>query len=330
MQDKNKLDQGAQDFFVFLYKKRKPLILVFIIAGIGSVIASLLMTELFRSTAIVFPAATSTVSFSEQRNAKAGAMDFGEEDQAEQLIQILQSSRIRNRIVDYFDLYNYYDIEPDENNRNFKLQKNYDKHIKFERTRYGSIVIDVLDKDPTQAADIANYIVKLIDTVKNEIVKERTVPAFEIISRKYRQLESEKLQLEDTLIKLSMMGVVTKESRANLYTSLSQVKTAADHDYIKKAIQVNAAYGALYDGLAELREFKTDKLTTLEAAYEQAESDANADFTHKFEVESAVPADKKAKPKRLIVVLVATFGALAAAILILLVQEKLAEIKRIA
>ncbi len=328
MQDKNKIDQGAQDFFVFLYKKRKPLLIVFIIAGIGSVIASLLMTELFRSTAIVFPAATSTVSFSEQRNAKAGAMDFGEEEQAEQLIQILQSSRIRNKIVEKFDLYNYYEIKPDESNRNFKLQKNYDKHIKFERTRYGSIIIDVLDKDPVRAADMANYIVKLIDTVKNEIVKERTVPAFEIISRKYRQLESEKLQLEDTLIKLSMMGVVTKESRANLYTSLSQVKSAADHDYIKKAIEVNAAYGALYDGLAELREFKTDKLTTLEAAYEQAESDASSDFTHKFDVETAVPADKKAKPKRLIVVLVSTFGALAAAILILLVQEKLADIKR--
>jgi uncharacterized protein involved in exopolysaccharide biosynthesis len=188
----------------------------------------------------------------------------------------------------------------------------------------------VLDKNPNQAAEIANYIVKLIDTVKNEIVKERTVPAFEIISRKYRQLEKEKQQLEDTLMKLSAMGVVTKESRANLYTSLSQVKTASDHEFIKKAIEVNAAYGALYDGLAELREFKTDKLTTLEAAYEQAESDANADFTHKFEVESAVPADKKAKPQRLIVVLVSTFGALAAAILILLIQEKLAEIKRLA
>lgn len=330
MQDKNKIDQGAQDFLVFLYKKRKPLLIVFVLAGISSVVASLLMTELFRSTAIVFPAATSTVSFSEQRNAKAGAMDFGEEEQAEQLIQILQSSRIRNKVVERFDLFNYYDIKPDDNNRNFKLQKKYDKHIKYERTRYGSIVIDVLDKNPNQAAEIANYIVKLIDTVKNEIVKERTVPAFEIISRKYRQLENEKLQLEDTLMKLSAMGVVTKESRANLYTSLSQVKTASDHDFIKKAIEVNAAYGALYDGLAELREFKTDKLTTLEAAYEQAESDANADFTHKFEVEAAVPADKKAKPKRLIVVLVSTFGALAAAILILLVQEKLAEIKRLA
>ncbi len=330
MQDKNKIDQGAQDFLVFLYKKRKPLIVVTLLAGILSLIASFMMTELFRSTAIVFPAATSTVSFSEQRNAKAGSMDFGEEEQAEQLIQILQSARIRNKVIERFDLFNYYEIKPDESNRNFKLQKQYDKHITFERTRYGSIVIDVLDKDPNHAADIANYIVKMIDTVKNEIVKERTVPAFEIISRKYRQLENEKLQLEDTLMKLSKMGVVTKESRANLYTSLSQVKTAADHDFIKKAIEVNATYGALYDGLAELREFKTDKLTTLEAAYEQAESDANADFTHKFEVESAVPADKKAKPKRLIVILVSTFGALAAAILILLVQEKLAEIKRLA
>lgn len=330
MQDKNKIDQGAQDFLVFLYKKRKPLIIVTLLAAVSSVIGSFMMTELFRSTAIVFPAATSTVSFSEQRNAKAGAMDFGEEEHAEQLIQILQSSRIRNKVVERFDLFNYYEIKPDETNRNFKLQKKYDNHISYERTRYGSIVIDVLDKDPEHAAEIANYIVKLIDTVKNEIVKERTVPAFEIISRKYRQLENEKLQLEDTLVKLSMMGVVTKESRANLYTSLSQVKTAADHDYIKKAIEVNAAYGALYDGLAELREFKTEKLTTLEAAYEQAESDANADFTHKFEVEAAVPADKKAKPKRLIVVLVSTFGALAAAILLLLVQEKLAEIKRLA
>jgi tyrosine-protein kinase Etk/Wzc len=330
MQEKNKIDQGAQDLFVFIWKKRKPLMIVGAVAFVASIVASLLMTELFRSTAIVFPAATSTVSFSEQRNAKAGAMDFGEEEQSEQLLQILQSSRIRNRIVEKFDLYNYFEIEADDKNRNFKLHKKYEKHITFERTRYGSIVIDVLDKDPNHAAEMANYIVKLIDTVKNEMVKERTVPAFEIISRKYHQLETEKLQLEDTLMKLSVMGVVTKESRANLYTSLSQVKTAADHDYIKKAIEVNAMYGALYDGLAELREFKTDKLTTLEAAYEQAESDANADFTHKFDVEIAVPADKKAKPNRLIVVLVSTLGALAAAILFFLVQAKIAELREIA
>jgi uncharacterized protein involved in exopolysaccharide biosynthesis len=69
-----------------------------------SVVVSFLLTPIYRSTAIVFPAATSTVSFSEQRNAKAAAMDFGEEEQAEQLVQILQSSRIRDKIVSKFDL----------------------------------------------------------------------------------------------------------------------------------------------------------------------------------------------------------------------------------
>lgn len=330
MQEKNKIDQGAQDLFIFLWRKRKSLAIVGAAAFVLSIVGSFLMTQLYRSTAIVFPAATSTVSFSEQRNAKASSMDFGEEEHAEQLLQILQSSRIRHRIVEKFDLFNYYNIKPDASNRNFKLQKKWDKHITFERTRYGSIKIEVLDKNPEQAADIANEIVRLIDTVKNQMIKERTVHAFEIVSRKYKQLESEKLNLEDTLMKLSLAGVVTKESRANLYTSLSQVKTATDHQLIKDAIEVNAKYGALYDGLAELREFKTDKLTTLETAYEQAESDANVDFTHKFEVEAAVPADKKAKPKRAIVVLVSTIGALAAAILLLLIQAKIAELRELA
>jgi hypothetical protein len=35
----------------------------------------------------------------------------------------------------------------------------------------------VLDSDKELAAEIANKIVDLIDTVKNDMVKERTIPA---------------------------------------------------------------------------------------------------------------------------------------------------------
>lgn len=330
MQEKNRFDQGAQDLLVFLWKKKWILIIISFIAAVASSIASLLMTELFRSTAIVFPTATSTVSFSEQRNAKASSMDFGEEEQAEQLLQILQSSRVRNRIIEKYDLLNYYEIGEDDKNKNYKLAKMYDGHIRFERTRYGSILIDVLDKNPEQAAAIANDIVLLIDTVKNEMVKERTVPAYEIVKRKYQYLEGEKQALEDTINSLSLLGVVPSEARANLFTSLTTVKSQKDHDYIRSKIDVNMQYGALYDGLVELREFKTDKLTTLESTYEQAESDANVDFTHKFVVEWAVKADKKAKPIRWIIVAVSTLAAFAAGVLLLLIKEKIDELRKIA
>ena len=63
--------------------------------------------------------------------------------------------------------------------------------------------------------------------------------------------------------------------------------------------------------------------------YEQAESDAIADFSHKFVVERAVVADKKDKPKRMIIVLVSTIGGFLFGLFYLLVLEKYRELKTI-
>ena len=140
----NPLDEQRQNLLVFIWKRRKIIGIVTGVAAVISVIVSFLLTPLYRSTAVVFPAATSTVSFSEQRNAKAASMDFGEEEQAEQLVQILSSSRIRDKIVEQFDLMAHYDIAPDDKNKHYKLVKEYENHFFFVRTRYGSIQIDVL------------------------------------------------------------------------------------------------------------------------------------------------------------------------------------------
>ena len=96
-------------------------------------------------------------------------MDFGEEDQAEQLVQILQSSRIRDYVVSKYDLINRYDISDSDPNKMFKLNNAFIGHFSFERTRFGSIKIDVLDEAPKLAAEMANAVVNLIDTVKNQL-----------------------------------------------------------------------------------------------------------------------------------------------------------------
>ena len=183
-QENIEIQQQRQNLILFVWKKRKVIGMVTAVAAVISLVISFLLTPLYLSTAIVFPTATSTVSFSEQRNAKASSMDFGEEEQSEQMVQILQSSRIRDKIVQRFDLFKHYDIDLDDPNKFYKLGKAYEEHIMFTRTRYGSIQIDVLDSDKELAAEIANKIVDLIDTVKNDMVKERTIPAFEISQRK--------------------------------------------------------------------------------------------------------------------------------------------------
>ena len=326
----NELEQERQNLLLFIWKKRKVILMGTVIAFAASIVISMLLTPKFKSTAIVFPAATSTVSFSEQRNAKAASMDFGEEEQAEQLVQILASSRIRNRIVAKFDLMQHYNIDPEDPNKQYKLGKAYEDHIRFTRTRYGSIQIDVWDKDPEKAAIIANKIVDLIDTVKNEMVRERTLPAFEINKRKKDMLEAEKRTLQAQLDSLSTMGVVPIEGRANLYQAYVESKNPEDRAFYKERIEINSKYGATYDGLQTQRDERIIKLTKFEDSYEQSESDANTNFNHKFVVEPAVVADKKDKPKRMIIVLLATIGAFVFMVFALLIRDRIKELRNIA
>jgi LPS O-antigen subunit length determinant protein (WzzB/FepE family) len=325
----SELDKERQNLLVFIWKKRKILMITSGIVMVCSIIVSLLLTPVYRSTAVVFPAATSTVSFSEQRNAKAASMDFGEEEQAEQLVQILQSSRIRDKIVEQFDLMKHYNISPSDPNKHFKLIEKYNDHFLFVRTRYGSLQIDVLDREPQLAADMANKIVDLIDTVKNEMIRERTLPAYEINKRKKEQMENDREFVLAKLDSLAELGVVSLEGRTNLFQAYVDSKSAQEKAEIKKTIDVNLKHGSLFDGLEFIRNEKIMKLEEFMVSYEQAESDANTAFNHKFIVERAVVADKKDKPKRMIIVLLATIGSFVFMVFALLIKERINELKKL-
>jgi tyrosine-protein kinase Etk/Wzc len=324
----NDLSENRNDFIQFVWLNRKFIIGFTAATTVIAMIISFLLTPLYLSTAIVFPAAASTVSFSEQRNAKSASMDFGAEEQAEQLVQILQSSKIRDRIIQKFNLLEHYEIDPNDNNKSYKLVQAYEGNFSFTRTRFGSIKIDVLDRDPKLAATMANSVVELIDSVKNEMISQRTLPAFEINKRKKEQLEKEILSLNTELDSLSSKGVMSFESRSGLFEAYVGA-SGSDRVDMKEKIDTNIKYGSKYDGLERLRNEKLSKIENFQMAYQQAESDANTKFNHKFVVEYAVVADKKEKPKRLIIILVASIGAMVFSLLLLLIQQRYKELKRI-
>ena len=321
------LKNASEGLIQFIWINRKKLLLFTFAAAVISGVVAFLMTPLYLSTAVVFPAATSSVSFSEQRNAKAAAMDFGEEEQAEQLVQILQSSRIRDKVVSEFELMKHYEIDSKGANKYFKLNEAYNNHISFNRTRFGSIRIDVLDENPALAAKIANKIVDLIDTVKNEMIAERTVPAFKVNERKLAQMKRDRDAILRKLDSLADLGVIALDVRSNLFQAYVDSKNPEDRAELKKKIDVNMKYGAMYDGLEYMRNEKIVKIEDFNISYEQAESDANTKFNHKFIVERAVKADKKEKPKRSVIILVSTVAAFFIGLFSLLLWEKYKELR---
>ncbi|HLU87975.1 MAG TPA: Wzz/FepE/Etk N-terminal domain-containing protein [Taishania sp.] len=323
-------ENERQNLLVFLWKNRKLVIGITAVGMFVSLVISLLLTPIFRSTAIVFPTATSTVSFSEQRNAKAAAMDFGEEEQAEQMVQILQSASIRDHIVEEFDLMKHYEISNDDANKRHKLIKEFNSNFSFSRTRYGSIQIDVFDKDPEKAAAMANRVVDLIDTIKNEMIAQRTSEAFKVAQRKKEMLQQDLFKISAQIDSLSKLGVMNIDARAGLYQALVDAKNPNEKAEIKEKLAINEKFGPTFDELEHIRREKITIFEEFMAIYEQAESDANARLNHKFIVERAVVADKKDKPKRMIVVLLGTFGTFFFVLFTLLIREKVRELNQLA
>lgn len=75
---------------------------------------------------------------------------------------------------------------------------------------------------------MANSIVDFIDTVKNDMIRERTKPTFEINKRKMSQM----LQIRDSVFylmdSLTRMGVVPLEFRSNLFQALVDSRNAQE------------------------------------------------------------------------------------------------------
>ena len=324
------LTEEREKLLAFLFRRRKLVIGFTLSVSMAVYGLSFLITPLFLSTAIVFPSKSSSVSFYESRNVKASSMDFGEEDQAEQLVQILQSSRIRDFVVSKYNLIDRYKIGSDDPNKMFKLNKAYEGHFSFERTRFGSIKIDVLDEDPKLASEMANAVVGLIDTVKNQMIQERALPAFEITKRKKDQLDTEIQALLDEMDRLAKLGVVSLDVRSRLFQALVDSKSSKEKEELRQKIDVNSKYGSLFDGLERSRNEKITKLEDFKVAYEQAESDASTKFSHKFIVQSAEVADRKDQPKRMILTIVAAIGSFIFIVFCLLILERYRELKKAA
>ena len=318
----------AEDLIQFIWNKRKLLILITAIAAIAAIVYSLLIEEKYKSVVTLYPAMSNTVAFTDEVHPEQSAAQFGEEEQAEQMIQILQSAEIRDAIVTKYNLMEHYKIDTSSKIKYTALNKTYEENVSFSRTKYGSVLIEVMDKSPQMAADIANDIANLFDNTKNRMINERSKEALEVAISERNKLKNEIAVIVDSLAALNKMGVVDKETRPTLITALANAKDGSTKKLIEEKIRATDKFGSVYSNYENKLEWMNIRLSTKDAVYEQLKSDANSAFSHKFTLETASVSEKKAYPIRWLIVVVSTLSAFLFAIVLLLVLEKIKELKR--
>lgn len=254
-------------------------------------------------------------------------MQIGEEEQAEQMLQILNSSRIRDKIIIKYDLMDHYEIGLDSKYKKTKLFKAYESNISFRRTEYMAVKISVLDKDAKIAARIANEIAELVDSTKNAMQKERAHKAFKIVETEYIQLTNEIQTMEDSLTALRKLGVHDYESQAEMINQQYAIELAKGNskgiNALEEKLSVLAMYGGPYVSIRDALEHEKKQLSQVKSKYEEAKIDAEEILPQKFIVDSAYEAEKKSYPVRWIIVIVSTLSAFLMSILVLAIIDSI-------
>lgn len=330
-------DFDSTNLVVFLYQWRKPLIIISVLAAISSAIFSgpAFVRPKFKSTVILFPTSTASASKSllaKNAQVKDDLLAFGEEEQAEQLIQILNSDEIRRKIVEKYDLMNHYEIDTSHQYKYTKLFKEFESNITFKRTEFMSVQIDVMDTDPVIASAMANDIGELVDTIKNRMIKERAVKAMRIAEAEYLEMKGFVKELEDSLDNLRGMGINDYESQSEVFNdAYAQAISKGNNTAAKELegkLKILAQYGGAYVSIRDQLEHEKEQLSHLRAKYQEAKVDAEQTLPYKFIVDNAFPAEKKSYPIRWLIVLVSTISAFLMGVIGVIMIENLKKIKK--
>lgn len=300
---------------VFFYKWKKPFIYLGVFSIVISTIVCYLITPKYKSTVVLFPSTNVSPSkalLSENPGTNQDIGKFGEEEEAEQLLQILNSDEIRDLIVKKYNLLEHYKIPADYKYRMSKLIEKYEDNITFKRTEFMSVKITVFDTDAQIAANIANDISALSDSIHNKIVKQRAQKALDLVEKTYLDLKKEIQADDDSLQKLRMLGVNDYESQSErLNEGLSKAILEGKQGAIKafeERLDNLAQYGGAYVAIRDNLEHKRKQLSFLKSRYDEAKLDVDQNLPYKFMVNAAYKSEKSAYPVKWLVILLSFLG----------------------
>ncbi|MCR5013349.1 MAG: hypothetical protein K6A28_01090 [Bacteroidales bacterium] len=331
MDEKTKDSFSSKYLCRILFENRRNVLIILVVAALLAVLFSspLFIKPLYKSTAILYPTSSNSISkvlISTTYQSNKDILEFGESEQTEQMLQVLNSNRIRDRVIEKYHLMEHYDIKPSDKYPYTRLNKLYEERIRFRRTEYNAVKITVLDTDAEMAAQMANDIAELFDSTMNGMQKEVAVKAFELVKKEYEDLCNEMASLEDSLNILRSYGVFDYEAQVEMLSQQLAVELGKSNQQGVKNIQdhldVLAQYGGAYYAISERLDHDRLQLSLVKSKYEEAKVDATEVIPHKFVVTSAFKAEEKAYPIRWIIVTITVAATFVLLMLLLVVFDR--------
>ncbi len=311
----NDFNLNSTNLVLLVWSKRKLLILIGIIAIVGSTIASFIITPKFKASAIIYPPIDNQVSKELLSPVlMAGLTVFGESKEMEQLLQVLSSNTLRDLVIKKLDLMAIWGVSPNEKFAKSKVNDIYNDNIRFRPTQYMSVEVEVMDPSPELSAKIANTIVTLEDSLMRSIKAQVSLKGLIVVQEQYEKSLAEMKGLEDSLASTMANGVFNvKAQTQGLFDAYGKAIANNQTEAIRaleKKMEALKRYGSKNMRYKEEILNKAIQITDLGTSVKTLQIEAAQVIPSQFVVDWASVPDKKVYPKKSIIIIISTLSAL--------------------
>jgi uncharacterized protein involved in exopolysaccharide biosynthesis len=160
---------SLKNYFNIIWENKKKILIITFIAGVISIIISLLLPKWYRGTAVILsPTTSNSVSaFGGLQSLGIGNL-FNDNESIFKYMAILKSRNLREKVIRKYDLMERYDCE----NMQLTLKK-FDNYLDIELGDEYQLNISFLDKRQDKVAGITNYIVKTTDSINTVLTVQK-------------------------------------------------------------------------------------------------------------------------------------------------------------
>ena len=291
------------DIISVMWKWRKHILSVTILAIIGAVIISLLLPNYFTASTTFYAASEDLAKPNPVGELDRNRRYYGNDTDIDRLLSIAKSSDVRNYLTEEFKLYQHYAIDPSSKDAEHKLGLRLKKLYNVKKTALDAIELSVEDKDPKMSASLANAARNKIDQLSQTTVKQSQAQLLKTLKGKIDSDAESLNALSDSLTSIrTQYNVYDLEGQVQvLIEQLSLAKSkgqTSNAQRLQKQIDnFNAGYSIVSSLSAEHKEF-SEQLSIDKEKYKQLEASYTTPYAAIHVIEEASAPLVKSSPKR--------------------------------
>ena len=215
-----------------LWRWKKPIILITLLAAIGSIIVAMTLPVFYKANTTFYAAHQDQLKPEKMFGGSTReTYIYGGKEDIDRITTIGNSAELKDALIKEFDLYEHYGIDPNSSTARFSAHDKLLELYSIQKTKHDALTIVVEDEDPIYAANIANGAREHIDKINQNLITSRAEKTLASFEKKIAERESLVKHLQDTLTLLKKQyGIVDILTQGE---TIAKIAAESEADLIK-------------------------------------------------------------------------------------------------